>query len=371
MKIKTITCHEVYNYGASLQEYALLKYLQDQGHDAETIHYKPNYLSGHFAIWNVRNDRFNKNLFLKVAYLLLKLPGRLRILKRKRSFDAFSEQYILSTNKLYKNNDELKADLPEADAYICGSDQIWNSFFQNGKDPSFYLNFAPNDKLKLSYAASFAIDSLEENIKDFVKSNVSRLDHVSVRESSGKKILHDLEIENVTQVLDPVFLIDQDEWSALSEVINEKEKYLFIYDFDSNPLIKKFGTALKKQFGWKIVSVNQNINYADSNYCLEGPKKFLSLIRNAEFVISNSFHAVAFSIIFKKKFTVFNRTDKINTRMRDMLDSIGFLNLLITNEESVDNFELEDLDYNNAEKKLLKLINISKNYLDKALEGGC
>ena len=192
MKIKTITCHEVYNHGASLQDYALLMHLESLGHDVETIHYNPDYLSNHFKLWKVSNPRYEKNIILKIAYLILKLPGRLKSLKRKNNFDIFSEQYIKATKKSYRTNKELKNDLPNAEAYICGSDQIWNSFFPNGKDPAFYLDFVPDNKLKLSYAASFAIDQLEEDIKGFVKEKVSALDHISVREPSGVDILKDL-----------------------------------------------------------------------------------------------------------------------------------------------------------------------------------
>ncbi|UKM63957.1 polysaccharide pyruvyl transferase family protein [Flavobacteriaceae bacterium GSB9] len=367
MKIKTITCHEVYNHGASLQEYALLKYLENMGHEAEAIHYKPSYLSNHFNLFRISNSYFEKNLLLKILYLGLKLPSRLKNLKRKKKFDKFSESYIKSTTKLYKTNDNLKADLPDAQAYICGSDQIWNSFFENGKDPAFYLDFVPDNKLKISYAASFAIDKLEKNIRDFVKEKVSRLDHISVREESGKKILEDLNVQNVRQVLDPVFLLEIDEWDKLIEAEKEKAKYIFIYDFDSNPLIKSMAENYKKQFGWNIITVNEMINYADKNYFFDGPSKFLTLVKNAEFVISNSFHAVAFSIIFQKDFVVFNRQYKINTRMRDLLASLGLSQLLISNETMVDNHQLNNINLDKVQKKLTPLIKSSKEFLMNTL----
>lgn len=367
MKIKTITCHEVYNHGASLQEYALLTYLEKQGHDVETIHYKPEYLNNHFKLWSVSNSIYEKNIILKIAYLIAKLPNRLKNLKRKKNFDRFSISYIKSTSKLYKTNEDLKTDLPLADAYICGSDQIWNSFFENGKDPAFYLDFVPNDKLKISYAASFAIDEIENGIKKFVKEKVSRLDYISVREISGKSILEKLEINRVVQVLDPVFLLEPKHWESLMSP-REIKKYIFIYDFDSNSLIKAMAMKYKKQFGWQIISVNENIKYADKNYFLEGPEKFLALIKSAEFVISNSFHAVAFSMIFKKDFVVFNRQDKINTRMRDLLASVNLDNLLILNKLMIENHKLNNIDYKSVDKKLETLINHSKEYLNNTLK---
>ncbi|WP_159020235.1 polysaccharide pyruvyl transferase family protein [Algibacter sp. L3A6] len=368
MNIKTITCHEVYNYGASLQEYALLAYLEKLGHNTETIHYKPAYLCDRYNFWYIGNKKFEKYLLTKIMYIIIKLPQRLRFLRRKKNFDNFSAKHIKSTKSLYRTNEELKRNLPEADIYICGSDQIWNSFFQNGKDPAFYLNFVPQNKLKISYAASFAIEKLEDNIKEFVKTNISNLHHISVRESSGKTILEDLEIKNVTQVLDPVFLLNKQEWFKLENNLKIKEDYIFIYDFDSNPSIKEMAERVRQKTGWKIISVNENIKYADKNFWHKGPSSFLNLIKDAKFVISNSFHAVAFSIIFEKDFVVFNRTSNINTRMRDLLDSIKLNNLLILDTDMIENHELNSINYSVVNKYLNNLINSSKTFLEDAIE---
>src|SRR5690606_30753264 len=155
-----------------------------------------------------------------------------KALSRKKAFDEFHTRYIPTDPVLYTGNDELKAQLPEADAFICGSDQIWNSFFQNGKDPAFYLNFVPDNKLKISYAASFAIDELADAVKPLVRENVMLLDAVGVRETSGVRILEDLGITGAEQVLDPVFLLDREHW--ISEFVKPvPENYIFVYDFDS------------------------------------------------------------------------------------------------------------------------------------------
>jgi hypothetical protein len=356
--IRTITCHEVYNHGASLQEFALLKYLNNKGFEAKTIHYKPHYLSKHFNLWSV-SPRFDK-LFLKQFYLLAKLPGRLKDLKRKKAFDQFAEKYIPTGKKRYDNNEELKQDLPDADVFICGSDQIWNSYFPNGKDPAFYLNFVPDDKIKISYAASFAIDEIEDEIKPFVKSNIERLDAISVRETSGLTILRQLEIVNAVQVLDPVFLLPKEYWTK-TFVTYTTDKFIFVYDFDSNPLIKEIALFLKKEEGWSIYTVNNNIDYADKNFWLEGPEKFLSLVSQSQFNITNSFHSVAFSIIFEKEFVVINRIENINTRMRDVL------NLFHLNERLVANFKdfecRENLDYREKSLAIYKQLQISKFFL--------
>jgi hypothetical protein len=280
------------------------------------------------------------------------------MLKRKKAFDLFATKYIPTSKILFKTNEDLKNNVPQADAYICGSDQIWNSFFANGKDPAFYLDFVPNDKLKLSYAASFAIDEVAKEVQPLVKRNVSTFDAVGVRETSGVRILKEMGIANAVQVLDPVFLLPSTYWDTFVKDITEK--FVFIYDFDSNPLIKQIALHLKKEKDYKIYTVNQNIDYADKNFFLEGPEHFLSLVQNSQFNITNSFHALAFSLIFNKEFVVVNRTDKINTRMRDLL---GLLNLkqLITNFEEFTDLEL--VDYNTVNKLLADRISFSQDFL--------
>lgn len=359
IKIKTITCHEVYNYGASLQEYALLEFLNQEGFDASVIHYKPWYLSGHFKMWTVSNPKYNKPI-IKQLYLLAKLPGRLKALKRKEAFDNFHKKYIPTDKKLYRTNQELKDDLPEGDVFICGSDQIWNSFFENGKDPAFYLNFVPDDKLKISYAASFATDKIIDEVKSLVKENVERIHTVSVRETSGLSILKDLGIIHAIQVLDPVFLLTPKHWKE-NFVHKIKENYIFVYDSDSNPLIKEIALQLQEDKGYKIFTVDKNINYADRNYYYHGPEMFLSLLYYSKYTLTNSFHATAYSIIFKRQFIVFNRFEKINTRMRDLLGLFNLSNYLIDNINDFNN--LTAISYYKIENKIQQEIEKSKAFL--------
>lgn len=363
MKIKTITCHEVYNHGATLQEYALLAYLNATGHSAEVLHYKPPYLSQHFNLKTVSNPRFNIPL-IKQLYLLAKLPKRLKALKRKAAFDRFHETHIPTDKKRYTNNEQLKKELPDAEAYICGSDQIWNSFFPNGKDPAFYLNFVPDEKLKISYAASFAIDELEDEVKPLVKENVKRLDAVGVRETSGVRILNELGITAATQVLDPVFLLDKEHWKKFTFPV--QEKFIFVYDFDSNPLIKDIALKLKKKKGYAIYTVNSNIDYADKNFYLKGPETFLSLVSQSKMNITNSFHSVAFSIIFDQQMVVVNRQEKINTRMRDLLALFNLDHYLISLEK--DFGDLEPICYSKIKALKEEHIHHSTEFLRKALQ---
>ncbi len=369
LKIKTITCHNVYNHGASLQEYALLKYLKQLGYQAETISYNPDYLSNHYNFLAVSNPKFDKNFFLRSIYLLLKIPSRLLSLRRKYSFDKFSKKYISSTKKSYLSNQELKDNTPEADVYICGSDQIWNSFFQNGKDPAFYLDFVPDDKLKISYAASFATENIEENIKPFVTKKVKRIDAVSVRESSAVKILKDLGFTNIKHVVDPVFLLNKESWNNISSQEKVKKPYILVYDADNNPSIKNFVLEMSKNNNWEIVTISNRISYADKNLSYKGPNIFLSLIKEASFVVSNSFHAVAFSLIFEKQFVVFNRAEQINTRMKDIVDILDINETILPYNTTQDKYNYI-INYDKVRPILQKHIKESKQFLIDTIQKG-
>ena len=270
-------------------------------------------------IFSINNPKWEKNIITKIIYLSLKVPYRIPGLKRKREFDKFTKKYLNITPNRYSSNEELKVDIPQADAYLCGSDQIWNSIHRNGRDSAFYLDFVPNNKIKASYAASFATDSIDDVYKEFVKENVSKLDGVGVREISGVRIVHNLGIKKAVNVFDPAFLLDENEWNKIGKE-NFNEKYILVYDFDKNPLIEKLAKEIANKHGYKIYTISHyKAGYEDKSFRYSGPETFVSLVRNAEFVISNSFHAVVFSIIYEKQIAIVNRTEAINTRMRDLL----------------------------------------------------
>lgn len=364
--IKTITCHRVFNHGASLQQFALLEYLTSLGHQVETINYQPHYLADNYRYLGVPNDKFRKNAILKMIYILAKLPKRFADRKRRDIFDLFEKQYIPQTKRQYKNNKELKANLPNADIYICGSDQIWNTLFENGKDPAFYLDFVPKEKLTISYAASFATEEIAENLKDFVKEKVNAIDCISVRESSGVRILNDLNVEDVTHVLDPVFLLSKEEWLKKFKVdTNYKKPYVLVYDFDNNPLIEQYAKFLKENKGYKIIALSHRITYADEVFWSIGPDQFLHLMAESTWVLANSFHATAFSVIFEKQFLIFNRTTGINTRMQDFLGEFELSERMVSvfDKSLINNA----IDFSNIKLKLENKISDSKSFLNKAL----
>ena len=369
LNIKTITCHDVYNYGASLQAYALMQYLTLQGHIVEIIDYKPPHLSKRYNFWMIP-EKWKKNIVLKIMYLLNKIPSILVYWGgggRKRAFDKFTKKYLFLTNTKYRSNKDLIQNPPNADIYIAGSDQIWNTQSENGKDPSFYLNFAPEDAIKASYAASFSISEIQEEYRAFVFNMLQHLDYISVRERTGLRILENLGINNAKLVLDPVFLLEKNYWDKIASYQSD-EKYILVYDFENNPRIRDFAIKIAKTKGIKIYIIKDYFisQYADVYIDSAGPLEFLQLIKNCEVLLSNSFHGTAFSIIYEKEFYVFNRMNApVNSRMADLLKELNMENRLIIDKNGT--LDQSKINYGKANQILNSLICDSKNYLDKIL----
>ena len=362
MIIRTITCHQSSNHGALLQAYALLHFLQTLGHDAKVIDYRPPYLSLNHRIppqynrWGVRQ-----------LYLLSKLPGDMGGWRRHRALQPFYNRFIQATDTQYTSIEQLRANPPIADLYIAGSDQIWNTSFQNGKDAAFYLDFGVPHR-KVSYAASFAIESLEPGTEEFVKRELGNLDAITVRESSGLQILNDFGYEGQI-VVDPVFLLSKDQWDQFETKVDENERYILTYDFEKRKsLIGQIAKRLAAASGCKIFSVSPyKRQYADKSFVNVGPDVFISLIKHAECVLSNSFHGTAFSMIYSKDFFVVNRKDGLNVRMRDLLKRYDISYRLIS-ENATKAQLLSGIDYDALHVKLERDIEGSKRYLLQQIE---
>lgn len=366
MKIKTITCHKVNNHGANLQAVALMHYLEDLGNDVEIIDYFPEYFK-HFRPLYCGTPKYAANPVTRFAYICAKFPGRLKSYleykksDRKKNFEAFRDKYYRLTDT-YESFEELKANPPKADLYIAGSDQIWNTMMNNGKDPAYYLQFAPKNTTTATYAASFSVSEIPDELKEQTKKYIKSIDFVSVREKSALKILDDLGILNGQAVLDPVFLLEKKQWSKIESNIKLDDEYVLVYDFEGSDEVKKFAVKYAQKHNLKIYSLYKN-EYCDKSFENFGPDVFLSLIKNAEFIVSNSFHATAFSLIYEKEFAVIKRQEGINSRMVDLLESVGI------DDRIVDSYqEFNAIDFNLVKEKLEIEVEKSKGYLKKVLE---
>lgn len=341
MRIKTITCHRAINHGAMLQAFALQTYLLSLGHNVEIIDYCPSQFQK-ISLWSVPG-RY-RCIGLGPLYVLLKLPIRLKGRRRAEVFEDFCNKYLRLTNSRYYSVQELRDNPPEADLYIAGSDQIWNTYLANGTDAVYYLDFGPSETKRISYAASFSTVELKAGTENFVKEELNNFDAISVRESSAVTILKKYGYLG-TQVVDPVFLLSAAEWSSLLKLDSSipPEKYIFVYDFMRDGSIEKIAKRLASLLHCKIYCIFKQ-PYADRCFYYIGPEKFVELIRNSQCVVCDSFHGIAFSLIFQKDFFVVNRTDGLNNRMHDILEKYNLKSRLV-GKDAVDSELSKSIDY--------------------------
>ena len=373
MEIKTITCHHVYNYGASLQAYALQHYLERLGHNVEIIDFIPWFHSARYNPFWVYSTGKIASIVRLLPFMRYVLPlikafksGMFKTWGRKKAFDKFEKKYYNLTGLRYFSIEDLKSNPPNADVYVAGSDQIWNTYYDNGREPAYYLDFGNKNIKRISYAASLATTSIKSGYEDFVRDKLSIFNAISVRERSGCLLLSNLGITDVSVVLDPVFLLDKSDWSCLADKGKSygltANYYVLVYDFLGNDtkmidFVKKYA----KKRNLSIVSINDfsKREYADQNINDAGPLEFLELIRNADCVISSSFHATAFSIIFEKEFYTFGlKGDNNSSRMLDLLSL-----LFLQDRMTPGNNEIEQIDWVNVKNRLKEEITKSRAYL--------
>lgn len=331
MKVKIITLHSPINYGAALQAYALKSYLQNEGYDAELIDYRPKYVTEKQGYTYAGSLVNSKNYLKKALYLIAKFPSRYRA---KRNFGRFLKNELCSTGPIYRNYDELKANPPVADVYICGSDQIWNLRLPNGWDDAFYLDFVKAGK-RCSYAASMAVDiDFSEKEKKYLREKLSKMDRISVREQKAQQNLQKILYQKVSVVLDPVFLLSVNQWKNLannSHLNLRGKNYILIYPMGNAQKVYDYAHKLSDITGLPVYSISRSFKKGHTNKLFSGcsPYDFLCLFANASFVVTNSFHGTAFSIIFRKEFWAFGTDDtsigNTSSRFETLLQRLGLV----------------------------------------------
>jgi len=336
MKISLITIKSPYNYGAVLQCFATFKYLKKLNFDVQVIDYCPKNLG--------EGSGFLKETIMK----LLTFGRRSKITK-------FNKENLIYTNICYRNYRELKKKPPISDIYIVGSDQVWNSQLSKGKlDPVFFIDFLKNEN-KISYASSMGRSDVDISELKIMKEYLKNFSHISVREESAKKLLESVGLKNIAITLDPIFLLEKQDYIKFIKPI-EYKKYLLIYSFEKNPIIEKLAQEISKKMGLQIIEIGTfRSKYSNDEYLQNiGVEDFLSLIKYANFVITSSFHGTAFSILFNKEFVSVEPSIRKN-RLENIVKIFGIEKRLINKKSNytLDNL-LDPIDY----RKVNKLIDI-------------
>ncbi|MBR2191222.1 MAG: polysaccharide pyruvyl transferase family protein [Eubacterium sp.] len=374
MKVSLITYSRTRNYGGILQAFGLYKYLCEKGYNTNFIDYIPsrcnindkkvfvNEASSKSRLWGM-------NAITKKLFGILRYPG---FKKSFKPFISFMESNVSFTDSYY-SIDELNDNPPQADVYITGSDQVWNSQFAMNQelDTPFYLPFVKEGK-KISYASSFGREFIPEKDKKEVKGYLEKYDYISVREESGQKILKKMGIDSRV-VVDPTILCPINEWEKIASKPLDSDYYL-LYQVTFNKSVYDLAKEVAEKNNKKLVTIT--MDGKDKLYVKKDLKitpdiqDWLSYIKYADGVITDSFHASVFSILFESPFIVNSGTRKgMSSRIHNLLASVG---LEKRNVDSFDSQEVasaikEAIDWKSCENRIETIRKESIDWIENAI----
>jgi hypothetical protein len=379
MKIGIITQPLRYNYGGILQNYALQTILKEMGHEPVTLDPNP-YVQTNWAT----PFRIIKRAIWK--YILRKQQGDVFWEYKRNHYTRLLRTNIgkfikdkIQTIEYYKTKD---LSISEYDAFIVGSDQVWRPIYNSSYGRTIYncfLDFVGDRQVKrIAYAASYGTDINEYSEEQIAKCRVllDRFDFVSVREEGGIHLCKELFDLEAVQVLDPTLLLTKDDYITLvshsSCKLKEKEGNLYVYMLDDTTESNELVLGLAKKMSMRPFSYNSKVNdwKHSSKYSIKDKiqppvELWLKGFEQAECVITDSFHACVFSIIFKKQFYVYGNRERGMDRYRSLFAMLGIESRFISNMDDVSN--MERINYDSVYCKLEKLRSFSLNYLAKSL----
>lgn len=371
------------NYGTSLVGYALIKKLQMMGYEVEVINYVKKLTLMQKMEWMVNawrcgmgsviTDRMKgkKDMQKNVSYAA-------NIKVRTEAVEAYKERKFIPLFKDYVGFKALQEGSKNYDAVIVGSDQVWTPLSLPTK--FFNLLFVDDAVRKVAYASSFGVSSIPGFQHKATGAFLDRFHAIGVREQSGKKIVDTLSHQTATVVADPTLLLDAIEWSEeiKDSKINMNEPYIFCYFLGTNMEAREAANELKAKTGLKIVTLRHMDEYVPEDesfgdyapYDVD-PNGFLAYIKNAEYVLTDSFHCSAFSIQFHKRFMTFYRFAQGSATGRNSrIDSL--FNVLGVNKDHIYNGDVmkveAPLDWESIDEKLRRLREESVEFLKKSLK---
>ncbi len=348
MRIRIITIHGIPNFGSVFQSYGLCKYLKESGYeDTEIIDYNPAY--------------YNKG---SIKTLLGRVLNYKSYIIRTRKFRDFVAKNLSLTSKKFKTINELSTENFDADVYIAGGDQLWNVFHDSGNDPAYRLTCF-NGK-KISYATSMGQKDFPPDELKKLANDIRDFSSIAVREASSVPLLKSQGLA-ATNVVDPVYLLPVEEYEKFLVPVNQPD-YMVVYLVTPSKLLEDTITYLKNKYNLRVILCS---GFSKKCTCDEfkkdlGPDEILSYIKNAKIVLSSSFHATAFSIMFQKQFYTILPDTHTNERIEDLLEKRGLSYRIVKNDTKFDeNFDKE-IDYSSI-KDYSCLVEKSKDYLKNAL----
>ena len=389
-KVRIITVQKAPNFGACLQAYALYKYLVDLGYDCKIIDlYRPVHKE---FVYTEGFDPFvalpEMSLYKKMRYnlrplktFLLRVLGkdadynfnkRYKIELEEASKRFFSFNNLMEYTEPYYSIQQLYDTPPEADFYITGSDQLWNPTQKYALEP-FFLTFVKNGGKKISFATSIGVTDIPERVTKKFKEWLSTYDYISLREKAAVDFVSTLVDKTIYKIADPTFLLNKSQWSNLASYKEEvKEDYIFLFTLSYIEELYSYAINLSKKKNLKLVVWGHgpvdafNLNY--ETILNIGPQEWLWLIKNAQYVITNSFHGSVFSLIFGVAFNVYISSDNNRgSRILNLLIDFNQLDRLLTIDDMRGDKSFMGMDVRQNDKYIAMIQKESADYINLAL----
>lgn len=366
MNIGILTYHSGFNYGACLQAYALQTVIKKIGYDSEVINFETERFVASREMFSRHPRRLKE--FIK---LFSRLPYWQSLHKRELLFNSYTFDVLKSTPR-YKTEKEVIEHAEDYDCIVCGSDQIWNlskTHDAPAANPIFFLNF-PKKQRRISYAASFAHFVKEAPLhEDEFMPWLKQFDAISVRETSGVEYLKSRGLD-CTLTLDPTILLDKEDYESICSERLVEGKYILMFGWNTNQDLIDVAKSVSKKLNLPVYNI---VPPPRAMFCgiprkLDvGPCEFLSMIKHAEFVVTNSFHGTAFATTFERPY-VSVVTGKADTRMHSLLTQLGLSDHLVT-KDRVDVDRMMSTDFTSVREKKAALRKESFDFLQSALKG--
>ncbi len=367
MKIAIITFHAAHNYGAVIQAYALQRFLIDQQFECDILDFRSESQVDFNALYPRRNG------IKSVVKNALMLPYHSGRLKRVQRFDSFLQESLQLTGETASTAKELEIYAGKYDCFISGSDQVWNVRKKADVSTAYFLDFVKDNNKKIAYAVSLG-NSTEADMTPY-KPLIEAYKAVSTREKSAAEILERIIDTHVNTVLDPTLLVDPAEYDRILKPSgnSNQDDYIFYYSLDGYDKRKNNVEELQilsRRLGKRVLVCTPEWPKREAgfvNIIDAGPSEFLSLIKHAALVCTNSFHGTALSIAFHKNFYVLDVFDGVDTRKVGILEQLDLLDRMMHGRKMVEEAEIRDIDYEKVDKKLDGLRENSRGFLLEAI----
>ena len=353
------------NFGSSLQTYATCRMIEQAGGNVKVI----NYISPRLRI---KNQVFltGSGKFAPLKQMPRRLVRSYFLIKRKKIFTQFLHNTMRFT-EYYRNYNDLEKNPPKADVYVTGSDQVWNSDYNQGVEKFFYLDFAPASAKRIAFSASIGMQDIPEEEKAETKALLQKYNAISVREDRAKELIEELGITPVKHVLDPTMLLDRDDWTPLMQKVDALEEvpYLLLYQLNQNPDMDRIAQQIAEEKGLKIVKIELSFIHRNKKYfniTFASPNQFLWLFSHASYVVTDSFHGTAFSINFNRQLSIVF-PPRFSSRLASAAKMFGLENRIV-DKGGVVNTE-QEIDYAPINEKLNQYRKEAKEFLRKAIKG--